>query len=234
VAGRLKFAPRQITALEEGNFAQLPEMAFVRGFVRSYAKLLQLDAEPLLDALPSAPAQQVALPEKKSAGEPFPGVYAMRMPNILWLAGALGIALVIGILAWQHDGGQVTPKPAAAAKPAETTKIPVVAEPAVPAVAPPTVAPVAAPKTAESAAHKHPARLLRLAFDEDSWVEVKDGNGKILLSLMGVRGSEQGVNGTPPFAVTIGNAAGVRLYYKGNPVDLVPHTEVDVARLTLE
>ena len=57
VANHIKFAPRQIEALEEDNFAHLPEMAFVRGFVRSYAKLLQLDPAPLLAALPGAPAQ---------------------------------------------------------------------------------------------------------------------------------------------------------------------------------
>jgi hypothetical protein len=32
----------------------------------------------------------------------------------------------------------------------------------------------------------------------------------------------------------IGNAHGVTLSYRGKPVDLGPHTKVDVARLTLE
>jgi len=234
VAGRLKFAPRQIAALEEGNFDLLPEMAFVRGFVRSYARLLQLDEAPLLDALPSMSAQSV-FAEKKSAGEPFPNVYAMRKPNIIWLAAALVVALIIGILVWRYDGGPVEPKLAAP----EVVNVPVVMpESAVPAAAPqagiPVAVPAVAPKAVESTAHKRPARMLRLNFDDDSWVEVKGSDGKMLLSLMGVRGSEQSVNGTPPFALVIGNAKGVRLYYKGNPVDLAPHTKVDVARLTLE
>src|SRR5512139_1689119 len=52
VANRIKFAPRQIEAMEADDFGQLPEMAFVRGFVRSYARLLEIGATPLLAALP--------------------------------------------------------------------------------------------------------------------------------------------------------------------------------------
>jgi cytoskeleton protein RodZ len=37
----------------------------------------------------------------------------------------------------------------------------------------------------------------------------------------------------PPFAVVVGNAQGVRLTYDGKPVDLAPHTRIDVARLVL-
>src|SRR5258706_581114 len=47
VAQQLKFASRQIEALEQGRFAELPTGTFARGMVRAYAKLLKLDAEPL-------------------------------------------------------------------------------------------------------------------------------------------------------------------------------------------
>ena len=43
VANRIKFAPRQIESLEDDDYGQLHEAAFVRGFVRSYARLLELD-----------------------------------------------------------------------------------------------------------------------------------------------------------------------------------------------
>ena len=51
VAQRLKFAPRQIEALEADQAAALPGLTFVRGFVRSYAKLVGLEADPLVSAL---------------------------------------------------------------------------------------------------------------------------------------------------------------------------------------
>ena len=45
VAQQLKLAPRQVRALEDGDFAQLPGRTFVRGFMRNYARLVQLDPE---------------------------------------------------------------------------------------------------------------------------------------------------------------------------------------------
>ncbi|WP_345792847.1 RodZ domain-containing protein [Thauera sp. JM12B12] len=51
VAFALKLAPRQVEALEQDDFAALPGMAFVRGFLRNYARYLGLDAGPLLAAV---------------------------------------------------------------------------------------------------------------------------------------------------------------------------------------
>jgi cytoskeleton protein RodZ len=54
VAQQLKLAPRQVKALEDENFAELPGRTFSRGFVRNYARLLNLDPEDLLLHLPDA------------------------------------------------------------------------------------------------------------------------------------------------------------------------------------
>jgi cytoskeleton protein RodZ len=51
VANQLNLAPRQIHALESDNYAALPGLASVRGFIRSYAKLLNIDAAPLLEVV---------------------------------------------------------------------------------------------------------------------------------------------------------------------------------------
>jgi cytoskeleton protein RodZ len=56
VAQQLKLAPRQVRALEDGNYAELPGRTFVRGFARNYARLLQLDADALVAALPDPSA----------------------------------------------------------------------------------------------------------------------------------------------------------------------------------
>jgi hypothetical protein len=52
----LKLAPRQVQALEDGDYGHLPGRTFVRGFVRNYARLVQLDAEKVLGALPGGTA----------------------------------------------------------------------------------------------------------------------------------------------------------------------------------
>lgn len=51
VAFALKLSPRQVDALERDDFDALPGMAFVRGFMRNYARYVGLDATPLLDAV---------------------------------------------------------------------------------------------------------------------------------------------------------------------------------------
>lgn len=48
VADQLKLAVRQVIALEAGDYACLPSPAVVRGFVRAYAKVVKLDAAPLV------------------------------------------------------------------------------------------------------------------------------------------------------------------------------------------
>lgn len=50
VASKLRLGPKQIEAIEADRFEKLPEPTIVRGFIRNYAKLLKINAEPLLDA----------------------------------------------------------------------------------------------------------------------------------------------------------------------------------------
>lgn len=54
VAQQLKLAPRQVKAIEDGDFTHLPGRTFVRGFIRNYARLVRLDPDSVLAALPGA------------------------------------------------------------------------------------------------------------------------------------------------------------------------------------
>lgn len=90
-----------------------------------------------------------------------------------------------------------------------------------------------APGGGSGATSASPATIV-LQFQRDSWVQIKQADGRILLSQMNRGGTEQLLDGRPPFDVVIGNAPSVRLLYKGQPYDLKPHYKVDVARLVLE
>ncbi len=50
VASQLRLSGKQVESLETDDFAGLPEAMIVKGFIRNYAKLLKIPAEPLLDA----------------------------------------------------------------------------------------------------------------------------------------------------------------------------------------
>lgn len=50
VSNNLRLSVRQIEALENNDFSALPQPMITRGFIRNYARLLELDAEPLLES----------------------------------------------------------------------------------------------------------------------------------------------------------------------------------------
>jgi len=78
--------------------------------------------------------------------------------------------------------------------------------------------------------------VLRLSFEGQSWVEVKDSRGKLLLSRINLPGTQQVLRGKPPFSLTIGNAAEVKLIYNNKPVDLARYTNAygGTARFSLQ
>lgn len=75
---------------------------------------------------------------------------------------------------------------------------------------------------------------LHLVFTKQSWVEIRDATGQTLLSRINAPGSEQRINGVPPFSLIIGNAHGVNLTHNDKPVNLAQYATDDVARFTLK
>jgi len=108
VAAQIKFAPRQIEALEADDFESLPETAFLRGFVRSYAKILHIDANDVLKYMPQAKREvesvHIKAPESSSAKEPFPGILPSHRQNMIMLVSAVLMAvIVVGFAVWQFS-----------------------------------------------------------------------------------------------------------------------------------
>ena len=293
VAAQTKFAPRQIEALEADDFKNLPEAAFLRGFVRSYAKILNLDAETLFAALPQTKSSAPEL-VPASVDVPFPVDYTSQK-NMIMLAAALLMAVVVaGFAVWHftapvkhaavvkieapvslpaeaevihaprvEERRMVEPPPKEHRKteppPAESRHQSSTEKPAPrkeKAVAAETMSPA---RSAVAATHKStamktgaasgtaattPVRAvatgksssLHLVFDEESWTEITDGNGKLILSQINPPGSELNIKGQLPLSLVIGHAAATHLYQDGKPVDLAPHTNSssEVARITLQ
>ncbi|HEY5930971.1 MAG TPA: RodZ domain-containing protein [Burkholderiales bacterium] len=92
------------------------------------------------------------------------------------------------------------------------------------------------PRASASAetAETGPQIVIRMIFEQDSWVEIKDRNGNTVFGQLNPAGSRRSAKGEPPLSIVVGNAAGVRLFQGEKSIDLAPHTRVDVARLTLE
>lgn len=77
------------------------------------------------------------------------------------------------------------------------------------------------------------ANYLVVLFSEDCWIKVVGDGGKTLVSRLKRAGDVLEMTGRPPFSLRIGNASGVLVTYNGQPVDLRPHTENNVANVVL-
>ena len=77
-------------------------------------------------------------------------------------------------------------------------------------------------------------RKIKFRFKGESWVEIKDAQGRVLISRLNSPGSEAEVAGRPPFTVVVGNAPDVQMLYDDRVFPLEPHTKVAVARFTVE
>lgn len=115
VADQLKLAPRQVLALEAGDYASLPSPAVTRGFVRAYAKLLRIDAAPLVSMIelnmpPEARAgAQSAMAAARREQKPaafsetrFPINGKRRSLPLGWIA-AVVIVAGAAVAAWQFN-----------------------------------------------------------------------------------------------------------------------------------
>lgn len=103
IADQLKLATRQVRALEAGDYDALPNMAVVRGFVRAYAKVVKIDATPLVAMIEVvSPTSYEAAPPRKEAAPKFtesrfPSMTPRPTSSVGWLAGAaVAVALVAG------------------------------------------------------------------------------------------------------------------------------------------
>jgi cytoskeleton protein RodZ len=116
VANQLNLAPRQIQAIEADNYAALPGMASVRGFIRAYAKLLKIDAAPLLLVIANeTTAADDLMPLRRAlSGTPFSDNRSPSASRNLWpskstIAVLLFILLIAGIIVVGKKIGWISP-----------------------------------------------------------------------------------------------------------------------------
>ena len=101
VAQQLKFAPRQLEALEQEHFAALPGATFAKGMVRSYARLLKLDPEPLLQRV----AGHFEVPDSNRLAaryhQPVPFSDGARKSTFVYLGLSAGVLVLVGAVAYE-------------------------------------------------------------------------------------------------------------------------------------
>lgn len=235
VAERLRLRTEQIVALERDDHSAFPALIFVSGYVRNYARLLGIDAAPLLASLQPVEAATPVI--RVESGAP-----RRRLSPGLGAFGGLTLGLVLiaaATLIW--FGLRDRPLPVSVDD--TTRSVAPAGEEAGPfdpgameevreelfreEQEPPAVAASDEPPAAAAADE------LVLRFSGMSWIEIADANGRRLAVRMGQAGEELRLQGRAPFDVLLGNAPNVSLEYNGRPYTDIPVSRQNVANFRL-
>jgi cytoskeleton protein RodZ len=246
-----------IDALEAEDYLRIGPSVYVKGHLKRYAALLGLPVAEIMDGYESRARTQAPIAQpsnvRLSAGAQPAGIF----PWPLIASAAVLALLVLGVFWWKPWHQRESGRPAAlssapAAGPSSGAEPPAALSSA-PAEAPSSGAPSAAPSGVSpalvtSAAATPPAARaaspeqpdatagagrarLRLSFSADSWVNVRDAEGRRVFAGQGRANSVKTVAGVAPMRVYLGFASGVQLEINNRAVAIGPQFLAgDVAR----
>ena len=101
VASRLRLDVRLIIALEQDDYSNLPAPTFARGYLRSYARLLAIDPEPLLAGYERQGIAPPSLAPARPVHNPSRGEGLWRAFTYVVVGGLVGL---VGVW-WQTQDG---------------------------------------------------------------------------------------------------------------------------------
>lgn len=222
IARELNIPERQLVAVEADDYKSLPEPAFVKGYLRSYARLLGVDANALVARFDEIYTSDTGRPSQHTLTDsplrPLARLHRTRnRQNWKWLVWVflilLGMSVIYGLYAYlkrsQSDAAVVS---------SEQVVEPAVAVPVSTAPAPVQVQTL--PITQASSADR-----LQIQLGKNAEVLIKDGKGKTLMSGQQTTGQPLVIEGTSPFGITLPDATAVSsLSLNGETIDVKPYT----------
>lgn len=227
VAERLKLPARQVEALESGDYSGLPELVFVRGFLRTYGRLLELDEGEITAYLDKILPQNNGYAERavKADSKDFHNQEAKK-PFPTWIFGLLAvIAIAAGIYAWQDKSKLENARQEAGGSKMEAG----LGEVAAPNIDTGNVSVLPMPAESGASAASQSA-VPGVAADEllvrvryRSKLVIKDKNGKELLNKVVPANSEHRFSGGAPYNVWIGFAKGASVAYGAQDIPVNKH-----------
>jgi cytoskeleton protein RodZ len=97
------------------------------------------------------------------------------------------------------------------------------------------VAPASSVASADTATQvPTPGSLLSIVATGDSWVEVVNGSGRVVVQRMLKTGDLIEFSTAPPYSVVLGRADAARVTVRGRPFDVMPYARNSVARFEVK
>ncbi len=253
IADELNLSVTQIRTIELDQSEGLPEPTYVRGYIRSYANLLDLDADKILDhylnpnwqkgsRLDEMPRGIGSANESDGGGFFTPGkvvttIVLLGVIGFLWFTGKLD-----GLLGEQAQVVTNNPVATESVTPVSVSTVPnqaaqtVQTEQESDAAAVDTEAEtqdtpsLAADTFAPEATGEY--RLV-LSFSDTSWVDIRDADGQRLAYKSYAEGETLDVSSATKMSVFIGNAKAVSALYNGSEFDISQYREGVFARFSV-
>lgn len=257
LAGALKVPVAKLQALEANQPDAFPDAVFMRALASSVCRALKADAAPVLALLPQgAPAH---LPPDKSINASFkdpvrrggkggsleqPRSRLIGVAVVALLAAALAMAfLPFGADEKHEEAAPALEQPRPVAPPHEAQEpgnaagaqhsLAMAQELPEPAAAAPEQAESAQTESAQSQAPAAEGPLVIRARAQ-SWVQVRDGAGRVVLQKALDAGESYSAEGSPPWHVVIGRADATEVVVRGQPMDMKAIARNNVARFEVK
>ena len=221
VGTRLHMPVRIVQTLEAGDWQQLGAPVFVRGQLRSYAKLVKVDLEPLLDQVRMTPVQPVELVSRSHTSR-FQRIAESVGRRAVYVVMTAALAIPVWLATQSHFGKD----PRATASLDAPPPMPTTAA----TTTPNNAAPIAAALTPLPRAE---APALKLVFNADSWLTATTADGNPLEKGLVKAGEQRSYRAGEIARLVIGNAAAVEVQQTGSTVDVTPYVRGNVARLAV-
>ena len=248
-----------ITSIEADRAVGTRSSVFMRGYIRSYARLMDLDGDPLVDLYDEKNSVKVGL-SLSTVGSGTMGTLGSvgaekhGARQIKWILSLIPL-LMIGLWAGRNfveentdptleesDSKEVVTIEEKEKSPSQTNdlnKVNLSIFPKEKVITVPEHRDNKGSIDIQSSMHGRKSNeliasdTLLFSFGEDCWVEVQDGNGELIYGDLSRAGSTLEVSGIPPLRVLLGYAHGVSLMHNGSRVALAPHTRNNVASFVL-
>jgi len=256
LAAALKVPVRKLEALEAGRYEELPDLTFARALASSACRQLKIDPVPVLEQIPRRVVRELGGSRQKinttfqSAQDPGPinPVSWLSRPALLaaivLLLGALVIVFlprIEGSSTDQEGVAESVASPEVVEQPVEPVPAQEPEAPTVPAAADgvaaagvtpgvpasPTAAPVS---SGADAAAPAPTGLLTISATGETWIEVVNGSGSMVMQRVLKTGDTLDFSTAPPYKVVIGRADAAQVTVRGKSLDLVGVSRNNVAR----
>lgn len=241
VASKIHIRQRYLIDLEEGHLADLPGRVYILGFIRTYARLLNLDGEELVRRVsksPHIPDYEKSQISKPMRPEEEPSYYALAGSVMLILFVSVGgylflrpssttITPLAGIMGVESTAQQppalATPVPIPDILKPELTPIelqPKISKEYTPAVMPKIIYPdnmatVVSPAEPIATNAPNSLKILKkiiIMAKEPSWVEVRDDSKRVIFMKVLKAKEEYTVPEKPGITISTGNAGGIEIF----------------------